>query len=84
LVVSRVIAEVHREATRPFRVIAALPSQAREIDTLELSHDLADENQDAMPEVEQIFDRAAALQPSSDRPIVVLVEDTHVKFFDQV
>jgi hypothetical protein len=69
---------------RPFRVIHEVPLQAREIDTLELNHDLADEDRDALPEVDQIYDRAAALQPNSTRPIVVLVEDTHVKFFDQV
>jgi hypothetical protein len=49
-----------------------------------LNHDLADEERDAMPEVNQIYDRAVALRNNSARPIVVLVEDTHVKFFDQV
>lgn len=80
---SRVIAEVHWDADRPFRVIPAIPSQAREIDELKLDHDLADEERDAMPEVDQIYDRAVALRTNSARPIVVLVEDTRVKFFDQ-
>jgi hypothetical protein len=81
---SRVIAEVHWDADRPFRVIPAIPSRAREIATLELEHDLADGEQDAMPQVNQIFDRAVSLQANSARPIVVSVEAKQVKFFDQV
>lgn len=81
---SRVIAEVHWDADRPFRVIPEIPNEAREIDELELDHDLADEERDAMPAVNQIYDRAEALRTNSARPIVVLVEDKHVKFFDQV
>ena len=80
---SRVVAEVHLDKDRPFRVIPAIPSQAREIDTLDLEHDLEDEERDALPEVNQIFDRAVALKSNNGRPIVVLVEDKHVKFFDQ-
>jgi len=81
---SRVIAEVHWDADRPFRVIPAIPSQVREIGTLELEHDLGNADRDAMPEVDQIFDRALALQTNAARPIVIAVEDTHVRFFDQV
>jgi hypothetical protein len=80
---SRVVAEVHWDQDRPFRVIPEIPTQAREIDALELEHDLADEERDAVPEVNQIFDRAVSLQPISSRPIVIAVEDKHVKFFDQ-
>jgi hypothetical protein len=78
---SRVIAEVHGDADHPFRVIPTLPSRVRELDTLELEHDLVDEERDATPEVNEIFDRAVALQPISARPIVVSVEDKVVKFF---
>ena len=81
---SRVIAEVHWDADRPFQVISAIPSRAREIATLELEHDLADEERDALPQVNQIFDRAVSLQANSARPIVVSVEDKQVRFFDQV
>ena len=79
---SRVVAEVHWDAERPFQVIPAVPEAAQEIGVLELEHDLT-EQQDATPEVDQIFDKAVALQPRSGRPIVVSVEDTQVRFFDQ-
>jgi hypothetical protein len=78
---TRVIAEVHGDAEHPFRVISAIPSQVRELDSLELEYDLVDEERDATPEVNEIFDRAVSLQPASVRPIVVSVEDKLVKFF---
>jgi hypothetical protein len=83
LAMSRVIAEVHWDADQPFRVIDEIPSQATELATLELEHDLEDEERDATPEVNQIFDRAVSLQPTSPRPIVVAVEDRQVRFFAQ-
>ena len=79
---SRVVAEVHWDAERPFQVIPEVPEQAREIGVLDLEHDLTEER-DPTTEVNQIFDKAVALQSRSARPIVVSVEDTQVRFFDQ-